>query len=234
MIRWLAVTTLITSGAATTAQTKAGLVPPREIDRAARKVEKSWAAWQEARPELGLLERPRADALASVDESDRMASDYVAAKKEYYTLIATAFRQEADELAQAPVEDAKIRRALIERQWRRLLNQEKALRAKVGELEGSEDERVAAIRQAYQSQLKALSGLEAEAHRELDGLASSALTEAEEARHRKAAAEAFSGLAATLTDLAETADLEAEDWLGYHEHLRGLIRKYTARKARDR
>ena len=208
------------------AQTKAGLAPPRQIDKAARTVEQSWKGWQNSHPEQHLLDQPAAKALAAIDRSAAQAARYVADKKAYYQLIARAFQEQAQALASQAdtVDEAPDSQ---QRQLARLLDQEEEIRGKLAALEGEHDPRTAEIKQAYQGQLKALQGLATEARTKVQTLTTASQTSAAAASERKAAALAFANVAAALAGLVDSTDLESEDWALYHEHLRKLVREYA-------
>jgi len=208
------------------AQTKAGLAPPRQIDKAARSVEQSWKGWQNSRPEQRLLDQPPAKALAAIDRSAAQAARYVTDKKVYYQLIARAFQEQAQALANQgdTVDETPDSQ---QKQLARLLDQEGEIRGKLTELADEHDERAAAIKQVYQGQLKALQGLAAEARTKIEILTTASQTSTAAANERKAAALAFANVAAALAGLVDPTDLEAEDWALYHEHLRKMVREYA-------
>ena len=208
------------------AQTKAGLAPPRQIDKAARNVEQSWKGWQNSRPEQRLLDQPAAKALAAIDRSAAQAARYVADKKAYYQLIARALQDQAEALAsQSDIADEAPDSQ--QKQLARLLDQEEEIRSKLASLESEHDPRSAEIKQAFQGQLKALQGLTAEARTKAQTLTTALQTSAAAASERKAAALAFANVAAALAGLVDATDLESEDWALYHEHLRKLVREYA-------
>jgi hypothetical protein len=212
------------------AQTKAGLAPPRQIDKAARSVEQSWNGWQNSRPEQRLLDQPAAKALAAIDHSAAQAARYVADKKAYYQLIARAFQKQAQALA-SQADTAAETPDSRQKELARLLDQKEEISAKLTALESEHDEQAAAIKQAYQGQLKALQGLVPVARTKVDTLRTASQTATAAASERKAAAEAFANIAAALAGLVDSTDLEAEDWALYHEHLRKLVRDYSDRGA---
>jgi hypothetical protein len=130
------------AAAALSGQTKVSVAPPRDIDRAARKIEQSWKAWQAARPEQRLLDRSAADGLAAIEQSQSLANRYIEAKRAYYSLVASSFQAHAAALLQEADEDPGKAAALREQQLQRLLEQQSHLRGRLEALEKTDgDER---------------------------------------------------------------------------------------------
>ncbi|MBZ5726963.1 MAG: hypothetical protein LAP87_18450 [Acidobacteriia bacterium] len=221
---------LLFAGMSACAQTKAGLAPPREIDRAARRVEQSWNAWREAGPERRLLNEAPATALAAIDRSAALAARYVTEKKAYYSLIAGALRRSAVALM-SETDETAAGDTHAEQQLKRLEARQEAIRDTLAAAGRPEDERTAAMQQAYRAQGKAMESLSEEARRQIAVLRDAARTSEDLAKQRKAAAEALGRAAEAVEQVNATVDMEGETLALYHEHLRALVREQAQRHA---
>lgn len=220
---------LLAAAAPAFGQTKAGLAPPRDADKAARRVTASWEAWTKARPEDRLLVRKPAEALEEIDRSDRLARQYLERKRAYYDEVARAFQQEAA-LVAAPSWNDSYGQAqeAADADLGRIQQRIKALRKQMDRLkELPRDGQSEAVRLAGEKLLTTLDNLRKEAERRAKALAEAERTGQDNAAQREETAATLVKVAAALAGLAEAAAAEASDWGAYHDHLRALVKRHA-------
>lgn len=214
----------VAAAMAATAQTKAGPVPPREIDKAARRVDQAWKLWQQARPEPKLLERPAHESLAEINKSEAHARKYLEGKQAYYKLVADSFRGQALALLASSTDNPAKLAETRKEHVKRLANQSKETRAEMDRLaKDASDPRGAALRVNYMNQLTHLDKLQTEARQQAEHLAESAKTAAAEEEARRELAGSLRNVAEAVDQLAETASIELDHWSAYHRELRTLV-----------
>jgi len=211
------------------AQTKVGIAPPRDVDRSARKVEQSWKALLNVKPEQNLLNRPASEALGEIDKSERMVQVYLSQKKIYYSLISRSIGAYAAGLAAETDEDPGAARKSVGEALDHVVQREQSLRKQMAAIEekAATDPRSALVRSVLRSQLQALEKIQAETRKQLTALDSASQQSHEAARQRIAAAAALGQCAEILARITETIDLEGEDWAHYHGQLRSLVKTYS-------
>lgn len=206
------------------AQTKAGTVPPREIDKAARKVDQGWKAWQQARPENNLLGRPKQEALDEIDRSDERAQKYLDSKRAYYGLIAKAYRAQAESLLEQLTDDPAAGAGVRREQVKRLNEQASQARRELERLsKNSSDPRVSSLRMSYTNQIAAIEKLQAEAQQQAARLDEASKTAASSDEARLGMARSLRNVAEAVDHLSDVAAMELDHWKAYHRELRALV-----------
>lgn len=216
---------IITAGGAGAQQLT--VLAPREIDKARTKVEEAWTAWQAAaRPEAGLLDKTRKQALAEIDRSAEQASRYLDAKAEFYTRLSEAFHQQTDALRQ---DDGHMAAAgLTPRERQRidaLLDREKATRQRIDELErqANRSSRQQLELESLQRQEKDLARLQEEIRKRIDTLDQVSSDEEKARASRAALIERLNEIVVILDSRVEAIEVEKTQWRDYHQQLRELV-----------
>jgi len=203
------------------------VLAPRELDRARDKVENSWQAWQAApRPEAGMLDKSRKQALADIDRSAEQASRYLDAKAEFYARLSEAFHQQADALRQDDAHMAATGLSSTERQrLDALLDREKSTRQRIDELEkqANRSSRQQLELESLQRQEKDLARLRDEIRKRIDTLDQSLHDEDKARASRAALIERLNEIVAILDSRIEATDVERTRWRDYHQELRELV-----------
>jgi hypothetical protein len=203
------------------------VLAPREIDKARTKVEEAWTAWQAtARPEAGLLDKTRKQALAEIDRSADQASRYLDAKAEFYTRLSEAFHQQTDALRQDDSHMAATGLTPTERQrLDALLDREKTTRQRIDELErqANRSSRQQLELESLQRQEKDLARLQDEIRKRIDTLDQVSHDEEKARASRAALIERLNEIVAILDSRVEAIDVEKTQWRDYHQQLRELV-----------
>jgi DNA repair exonuclease SbcCD ATPase subunit len=203
------------------------VLAPREIDKARTKVEDTWTAWQAVpRPEAGLLDKSRKQALADIDRSADQASRYLDAKAEFYTRLSEAFHQQTEALRQDDAHMAASGLTSTERQrLDALLDREKTTRRRIDELEkqANRSSRQQLELESLQRQQKDLARLQDEIRKRIDILDQSSHDEEKARASRAALIERLNEIVAILDSRVEAIDVEKTHWRDYHQQLRDLV-----------
>lgn len=203
------------------------VLAPREIDKARTKVEETWTAWQAtARPEAGLLDKTRKQALSEIDRSAEQASRYLDAKAEFYTRLSEAFHQQTDALRQDDAHMGATGLTPTERQrLDALLDREKTTRQRIDELEkqANRSSRQQLELESLQRQEKDLARLQDEIRKRIDTLDQVSQDEEKARVSRAALIERLNEIVAILDSRVEAIDVEKAQWRDYHQQLRELV-----------
>lgn len=203
------------------------VLAPREIDKARTKVEDTWTAWQAVpRPETGLLDKSRKQALADIDRSAEQASRYLDSKTEFYARLSQAFREQTEALRQDDAHLAASGLTSTERQrLDALLDREKTTRHRINELEkqANRSSRQQLELESLQRQQKDLARLQDEIRKRIDILDQSSHDEAKARASRAALIERLNEIVAILDSRVEAIDVEKTQWRDYHQQLRELV-----------